>query len=164
MTKKDLYSLNAGITACGNLSNPDTIDFVFRIGMISEEVTKLLKQIEKVRPKNSKEYDEYLEEQSTLLNKCALKDEKGEYVTNGNNIVLANPANYNAKMIDLKEKYKDTIDAQDKLNKTFNDDFLEQEASEFTFQPIPKKVIPVNITVNQFRQIACIVEKTVDSK
>lgn len=158
MKRKDFYTLKRGITSCGNLSNPKDIEFVYRIVCINDTVSDAIARFEKVHPKNSDEYDKYLKEQSKILDACAMKNEDGTYVNDGVNVALANGEKYNTEMTCLKEKYKEVIEVQDKLNEKFIA-FLEEEADDIKIEAIPKKLIPVGISVNQLIGIRFIIEK-----
>jgi len=158
MKKIDLYTLQQGIVKCGNLANKESIEFVYRIGMINEDVVKRLKHFETSRPKNSDEYDQFIEAQTALIEKYSVKDKDGAMVTQGMNVALANPFKYKEELKELKETYKEAIKKHIEDNKTF-EQFLEEEASDFIFVPIPKKHLPSEMTVDQIQGIMSIVEK-----
>lgn len=158
MKRIDLYSLQQGIKNCGNLANKESIEFIYRIGIINEQVVRHLKHFETSRPKNSAEYDLFIEAQTALIEQYAAKDKDGAMITQGMGVALANPFKYKEELKEIKEKYKAAIEKHTNDNKTF-EQFLEEEASDFTFTPIPKKYLPVEMTVDQIQGIMSIVEK-----
>ncbi len=158
MTREDIYNLWHGIEACHNLSNKDTIEFVYRLGVITKSVIKLIKSYEDVRPTNSDLYQEYIDARTALIEEYAIKDESGQMLTQGKNIMLTNSTKYKHDLKELDEQYKDEIDKHTLENDKF-DTFLKVEEDTFKFTPIPKKYVPTMITSGQFNGIFDILEQ-----
>lgn len=158
MKRKELKLLNLGLAQCGDLSHPTSHEFAYTIVCAAEAVGKALKAIEKSIPPTSKEYQEFEAERLKILDLYALKNEDGSYVMQDeNSAVLRDPAAYTEGVNKLKEKYSAAVKAQEKLDKKF-EDFMEAEADDFKFTPIPKKVLPPNITPKQLFGIRWILE------
>lgn len=158
MKRKDLYDLQKGINACMPLSNPNDYEFAYKLVCNIELVDGAIAGFEKLRPPLSEEYTKYAEEQTNLLNKYALKKPDGSLIVYENSVALADPNKYNEDLAPIKVKYKLAIDAQEKLQKKF-DDFLDKEAN-IKLEIIPKKYLPKNISGNQLKGIFKLIEKT----
>jgi hypothetical protein len=158
MTRNELYSLNRGIVACANLSNNNTIEFSYRLAIIQEDVEKMIRDIEKLRPKATDDYKAYLIASDKILHEYAIKNENGTYLTTKTGVAISNPVKFDEEINLLKEKYKDVIIEHETLTSDFTK-FLEKD-SEFKFEPIPKKYIPFSITPAQMKGILPIVEKS----
>ena len=158
MKRKELKLLNLGLAQCGDLSHPTSHEFAYAVVCIADAVGKALKRIEKSIPPASKEYQEFEQERLKILDLYALKNEDGSYVMQDeNSMVLRDPTTYNDELTKLKEKYATTVKVQENLDKKF-DDFMEAEADDFKFTPIPKKVLPPNITPKQLFGIRWVLE------
>lgn len=166
MKRKELYPLFKGLKSCSSLSHPSSYEFAYRIVTISETIENAISRIEKSRPKYSDEYIKFLEEQKTLLESWASKNEDGSFVfinqedsaKSESLVMLKDPIKYYQLLDKLKEKYKKAIDDFTKLDKKF-EEFLDKEATDIKIDPIPKKYLPPNISVAQLKGIKNIIEK-----
>ena len=158
MKRETLYKLHKGIKDCGEFSGVENSEFIYRAGLIYMEIDKRLKLFEESRPKNSDKYNEFNDAHTDLIYKHALKDERGDAVMQGMDVSLVNPFQYKYDLKELMGKYKDAIDEHEKKNNDFKI-FLNQEAEDFSFTPIPRKYIPVEMSLDKMIGIVEIVEK-----
>ena len=158
MKRSEMYSLLNGVKKCASLANKENIEFVYRIGIINEELVKRVKMFEKSRPKPSPKYEEYLDEYNELTLKFALKDQNDNPISTENGIAIKNVLQFKKELKELRAKHNDAIVEQEKNDESF-EQFLDVEEADFTYVPIPKKHLPSEITVDQMTAIMAIVEK-----
>lgn len=162
MTREDMYNLLQGIDNCKDLFNKDTIEFVYRLGLITDNIITFIKQYEKVRPTNSDLFQEYIDAKTALMEEYALRNDAGQIITQGRNIALTNSTKYKQELKELEEQYKGEINNHKLANDKF-EVFLQQEEDLFKFSPIPKKYLPTAMNSGQFNGIFAIIERPTTS-
>lgn len=156
MVNRDLINVKTGIDKMSDLVNVADINFAMQIARISDQVEKELSIIRKGRKKPSEKYQEFLKEQETLNMKYAIQKEDGTFQMANGNMLIRNPKAYHEEYVILKDKYKEEIKEQEKIDEEF-ETFLDSPV-KVNISKISKSLFPASATVEQVKLLFSVIE------
>mgnify|MGYP001264990549 CR=1 FL=1 len=156
MVNRDLINVKEGIDKMSDLVNVANINFAIEIARINDYVERELNIIRKGRKKPSEKYQEFLKEQEVLNMKYAIQKEDGTLQMVNGNILIRNPKAYHEEYSILKDKYKEEIKEQEKIDKEF-EEFLDSPVKT-TIPKISKSLFPASVTVEQVKLLFSVIE------
>jgi len=166
MLKKEVVALYQGLNRVGNLSG---VKFAYAVSRNLAILKPEIEALEKITEPTD-EYKKFDEERVKLVEKFALKDDKGKakMVSMKENPQLTEyvvdplkQEELNKEFEDLKNEYKEAVEGRENQIKEYNE--LLNTESEIQLHKISQSEVPNQITASQMNSIFAIVDEEIVS-
>ncbi len=152
MLKKELFALQAGLTAVGKLQG---VKFAYAVAKNSQIIKHELKALqEAVKP--SDKFIEFDQKRIELCRDHAEKDEKGSSIIVGSEFSIRDRQSFDIDLEGLREKHAEAVVQREAQVEEY--EHLLEESCELSLHKIGKDDLPENITAEQMLGIIEIVE------